>query len=67
MLTFSAAALRAARVATGRLGWPPDAFWGATPAELLTALEGLAGVDAPAAPLAGGDLQRLMERFPDGR
>ena len=58
------AARRAAHVAAAALGWRPDEFWAATPAELVTAL----GLDAaPAdAPVDGGGLAALMERYPDG-
>ena len=60
--TFAAAALTAARLASAALGWPPDIFWTATPADLCTAL----GLDAPAAGLDAPALARLMEAFPDG-
>jgi uncharacterized phage protein (TIGR02216 family) len=61
---FAEAARRAAHVAAAALGWRPDEFWAATPAELVTAL----GLDtAPAdAPVDGGALAALMERYPDG-
>ncbi|WP_413245396.1 phage tail assembly chaperone [Sphingomonas sp. 1P06PA] len=46
------------------LGWSPDVFWAATPAELAGVLGALAG-EAPA--VAGADeLRRLMEMYPDG-
>jgi uncharacterized phage protein (TIGR02216 family) len=62
---FGEAALRAAHVAAAVLGWRPAEFWAATPAELVTAL----GLDtAPAAaPVNGGTLAAMMERYPDGR
>lgn len=61
-------ALTAGRVATGLLGWPPDHFWAATPAELALAIEGRIGVGVEAcAPLDAGSLQRLMREMPDGR
>ncbi len=60
---FGAAALRAAHLAAAALGWAPAQFWGATPAELRTAL----GLDvAPQAVLDRAVLDRLMEAFPDG-
>ena len=56
---FANAATTAARVAAV-LGWSPDVFWAATPADLRAAL----GLDlAPSA--AAPDLARLMEAFPD--
>ncbi len=59
---FAACARTAARLAA-TLGWSPDLFWSATPAELRTA----AGLDLPAAvPALAADLARLKEAFPDG-
>lgn len=58
---FADAARIAARLAA-TLGWTPDIFWHATPAELRTAL----GLDDDAARLAADELARLMEAFPDG-
>ncbi|MEM8917672.1 MAG: phage tail assembly chaperone [Pseudomonadota bacterium] len=51
------------------LGWTPDQFWSATPAELYSifvALEraGLSGV--PAAPLDRRSLEKLQKDCPDG-
>lgn len=43
------------------LGWRPDEFWRATPAELAAAVH-----DESVEPVAGGELERLMEQFPDG-
>ncbi len=58
---FAAAARRAAGVAA-RLGWRPDDFWAATPADLRLAL----GFDDDGGPSAdAGLLSRLMEAFPD--
>ena len=60
---FGAAALRAAHLASATLGWGPHRFWGATPAELRTAL----GLDVAAqAVLDRAALTKLMEAFPDG-
>lgn len=64
-MTFVAVAQAAAGLATGRLGWRPSDFWAATPAELRTAIAGLAGPEAPG-PLGARDVRALMERFPDG-
>ena len=63
-MMFADAARRAAHVAAAALGWRPAEFWGATPAELVTAL----GLDAPLAdaPINAGLLSGLMEQFPDG-
>lgn len=65
-MTFADVARRAARVATGRLGWSPAVFWDATPAELRLALEGMMGVEEPAAVATRADLARLEAMFPDG-
>ena len=43
------------------LGWRPDEFWRATPTELAAALH-----DDVIEPVAGDELERLRERFPDG-
>jgi hypothetical protein len=64
-MMFGEAARRAARVAAAELGWPPDVFWGATPAELRTAL-GLDLEDEAAGAVDAAWLARLMEAFPDG-
>ena len=61
---FSDSAGRLAGLAGALLGWRPDEFWTATPAELAAVLAAL----APAAPAAasGEDLARLKEMYPDG-
>ena len=46
------------------LGWRPDEFWSATPAEVAAVLTAAAGDGEQ--PLTVGDLARLMEVFPDG-
>ena len=51
-----------AALAAQALGWPPDAFWRATPAELATAL----GPITPGAQaMTHADLETLMERDAD--
>lgn len=44
------------------LGWRPDEFWRATPAELASAL---GSNDAEIQPATGEELRRLMAQFPD--
>lgn len=62
-MSFAEAARVATRVAAG-LGWPPEIFWAATPADLRNAL----GIDLAAeAPADATMLSRLMEAFPDDR
>ena len=53
------------------LGWRPNAFWQATPAELATVLNALrqaqAGLGGEVQSfVSADDLERLMEMFPDG-
>ncbi|MEA3011468.1 MAG: hypothetical protein QOD42_13 [Sphingomonadales bacterium] len=64
MPRFSDAAARLAGIAGALLGWRPDEFWNATPAELAAVLGAMSGGDAPKAD--GADLARLKEMFPDG-
>jgi hypothetical protein len=60
---FGAAAARLSGMAARLLGWRPDEFWRATPAEL----EAAAGTALDRDDAAGaGDLQRMQEMFPDG-
>ena len=62
-MNFADAAAAAWGLAAQALGWPPETFWGATPAELRGAL----GLDAATGDRLGRDgLARLMEAFPDG-
>ena len=62
---FSEAAARLAGMAGALLGWRPDDFWRATPAELAAVLAALTGGPG-AAPLSRDELAQLKERFPDG-
>ena len=62
---FSEAAARLAGLAGALLGWRPDEFWRATPAELAAVLAALTG-GGSVAPMTGDELARLKERFPDG-
>ena len=47
-------------------GWPPDRFWGATPAELMALVRVLSGADGDTAPPDRGTIAAMMEAFPDG-
>ncbi len=55
-------------VAVGRLGWPPESFWAATPVELSAALEARAraeGIDLRrAGPPDRGRLRALIDAAP---
>jgi len=59
--SFGAQALALAGVAARLLGWRPDEFWRATPAELAGALN-----EEQFEPVAGDELERLRRQFPDG-
>jgi uncharacterized phage protein (TIGR02216 family) len=61
---FSRSAARLAGLAGALLGWRPDEFWNATPAELASILAAMAGEEL--APASRADLARLKEMFPDG-
>ena len=60
--SFGASAARLAGAAAGLLGWRPDEFWAATPAELVTSL-GLG--EAGGEPADRGVIDALLARFPD--
>jgi len=62
---FSAAAVRLAGFAGALLGWSPDAFWSATPAELAAVVAVLTGGEA-AVPPDADTIARLKEAHPDG-
>lgn len=66
-MSFADAAARLAGLAGALLGWSPDQFWRATPAELGAVLNALAG-DAPLPPLppSRDHIAQMMEAFPDG-
>jgi uncharacterized phage protein (TIGR02216 family) len=62
-MSFADMALRLSGQAALLLGWKPDDFWNATPAELATILGAFA---PPSADVADGQtLNDLMEQFPD--
>lgn len=62
---FGPAALRLSGLAMRLLGWSPDTFWNATPAELAAALT--PDSEAQPQPLGRADLTRLMEMDHDRR
>ena len=66
-MTFAEEAGRLAGMAGAVLGWSPDRFWRATPAELrgiVTAMTGGAGDGG--GPPSSATLARLREMYPDG-
>lgn len=55
---FGTSALRLSGLAARLLGWRPDEFWSATPAELAAVL---APFDPEARSMGRADLSRMME------
>ena len=65
--TFTDRARHLAGIAGAILGWRPDEFWRATPAELETVLAAFAMPATHAvAPPDAATLAALQEQFPDG-
>jgi uncharacterized phage protein (TIGR02216 family) len=61
---------RVKEIGMGVLGWPPESFWLATPAELTAALDGYlmrigARRASAAPPLTRDEVAALRRRFPD--
>jgi uncharacterized phage protein (TIGR02216 family) len=65
MTRFAQGAARLAGVAGWLLGWRPDEFWRATPAELAAVLAAARGDEAVDAGVDGHELKRLMGVMPD--
>ncbi|WP_312490965.1 phage tail assembly chaperone [Sphingomonas sp.] len=66
-MTFAEEAGRLAGMAGVVLGWPPDRFWRATPAELHGLVAALTGAgQGGGEPLPSATLARLREMYPDG-
>lgn len=65
MTRFADGAGRLAGVAGWLLGWRPDEFWRATPAELAAVLRAPRGEEAPEGRVDGAELRRLMGVMPD--
>jgi hypothetical protein len=61
---FAKGAARLAGLAGALLGWRPQDFWDATPAELAAVIDALGGERL--AHMDGHELARLKEMFPDG-
>ena len=62
MTEFGDAASRLCGAASQLLGWRPDEFWNATPAELELALRAPDGAPDAVDPTA---IEELRRRFPD--
>ncbi len=63
---FTASALRLSGFAGAVLGWSPDRFWAATPAELAAVVAAMTGGASGAVPPDAATLAKLREAFPDG-
>ncbi|WP_375393680.1 phage tail assembly chaperone [uncultured Sphingomonas sp.] len=63
---FAAVAVRLAGLAGLRLGWSPDAFWRATPADLAAVVAALQPATGEATPPDPATIARLKEVHPDG-
>lgn len=63
-MSFTDAAVMLAGQCALALGWRPDEFWRATPAELGAIVAAMTPQDT--APPDGALLTKLKERFPDG-
>ena len=61
---FGLAAVALAGMMARALGWRPDEFWAATPADVAAVLGSWREGDAAAVDRAG--LTAMMEQFPDG-
>jgi uncharacterized phage protein (TIGR02216 family) len=61
---LSEAAARLTGLAGALLGWRPEEFWRATPAELGAVLEAMLG-SGEGETASRSDLERLMQKFPD--
>lgn len=59
---FGAAAVRLCGAASLLLGWRPNEFWQATPAELASSLSFAGAGDEPP---DSGTIEALKQRFPD--
>jgi hypothetical protein len=66
-LGFTQTAEQLAGLIPVSLGWTPDQFWRATPAELVVILVAYSEKvgRAELAPLSGGELNKLKEGHPD--
>lgn len=60
---FAACALRLAGLAARSLGWTPETFWNATPAELAACI---GSGDPATTPLTRAEIQALIESDNDG-
>lgn len=65
-MTFGEVAGRLAGITGVAIGWSPDAFWAATPAELALVARALRAPGEGVGPPDAATLARMKEAFPDG-
>ncbi|MET4896184.1 phage tail assembly chaperone [Sphingomonadaceae bacterium jetA1] len=66
-MTFAEQAARLSGMAGAVLGWSPDRFWRATPAELHAVVAAMTGAGrGEGDPPSPATLARLREMYPDG-
>lgn len=63
-MLFAETARKLSGACARELGWPPDTFWNATPAELVAIAD--AGTPPGVPTLARSELEMMMERERDG-
>ncbi len=66
MARFAPGATRLAGFTGVVLGWAPDTFWRATPAELAAVVAALHGAEGEVRPPDSATIARMQEAFPDG-
>lgn len=66
MPLFTQSATRLFALSALLLGWRPQEFWDATPAELQAIIAEMMRAQGGEAPPAASDMAKLMEMFPDG-
>ncbi|WP_010214794.1 phage tail assembly chaperone [Sphingomonas sp. PAMC 26621] len=66
MERFAEASVRLAGLAGAVLGWGPEVFWHATPAELGAVVAVLTGGGDAVVPPDAATIARMQEAFPDG-
>jgi uncharacterized phage protein (TIGR02216 family) len=62
---FTRTATRLAGLTGALLGWRPDEFWQATPAELATIIDALTQRTPLTEPPSQASIKALMEMYPD--
>lgn len=63
---FRASAAHLAGLIPAAIGWTPDQYWNATPAELAAILLALSPVNQSAAPLNKSEMEKLKDTLENG-